>query len=72
MAYPELLPDDAEDLFYESFDDLVERLRAEIKAFPQTAETKQQETPWRKQVRRFDWREQIEIYDTAFEQLVGR
>jgi glycosyltransferase involved in cell wall biosynthesis len=71
MAYPELLPDDAEDLFYESFEDLVERLRAEIKAFPLAAETKQQETPWRKQVRRFDWREQIDIYDTAFEQLVG-
>jgi glycosyltransferase involved in cell wall biosynthesis len=72
LAYPELFPDDSESLFYDGFDDLVERLRAEIKAFPQAAETKQQETPWRKQVRRFDWREQIEIYDTAFERLVGR
>lgn len=71
LAYPELLPDDSQDLFYDDFDELVEKLRAEIKAVSEAGETQGQDTPWRKQVSRFDWGEQIEIYDSAFEQLVG-
>ncbi len=71
LAYPELLPGDSEALFYDDYDELVERLRTEIQSFSEVVESQEQETPWRKQISRFDWREQIEIYDTAFEKLVG-
>lgn len=74
LAYPELLPEllpeNADSLFYDGFDELVNQLRDEITAFPKEERSQEQETPWRRQISRFDWREQIEIYDSAFEKLV--
>ncbi len=63
LAYPELVPEDFQ-VFYESQSDLIEQLAQALQEPKPQWMTKLSQS-----MQRFDWSEQITVYDTALESL---